>query len=88
MPRRAYNTEYVTPTAPHRQFSTPSERAQKGFLEIMCHQGTLPATRGLRGKGGHMDLVFVIVVVVAVAAVFDVPEVPALRSSSGEQTLN
>ena len=35
-----------------------------------------------------MDLVFVIVVVVAAAAVFDVPEVPALRSSNGEQTLN
>ena len=32
-----------------------------------------------------MDLVFAIVVVTA--AVFDVPEVPALLSSSGEQTL-
>ena len=59
-----------------------------GFGEIMCHQGTPPATRGLRWKGGPMDLVFVLVVVVAAAAVFYVPEVPALRSSSGEQTLN
>ena len=54
----------------------------------MCHQDTPPATRGLRWKGGPMDMVFVLVVVVAAAAVFYVPEVPALRSSSGEQTLN
>jgi hypothetical protein len=66
----------------------PVRTSAKGVLKIMSHQGTPQATRGLRWKVGPVDLVFVIVVVVAAACVFDMPEVPALQSSIGEQTLN